>query len=137
MKWIVLALVGLNIWFFAWRVAKPLPTPAVPAEVTHPQHVNRLLMLSEVEGGELRDRSTPKPGIDTGADTPAATEATCFRIGPFDTPDEVTQVQNWLDDAGANTAVKRGERPRTRSILGVFAPPCRSRCGRKKSADHA
>lgn len=126
MKWIVLALVGLNIWFFAWRVAKPLPAPAVPTEVTHPQHVNRLLMISEVDGGELRDRTTPQPGVDMGADTPTAIDATCFRVGPFDTADDVARVKAWLEDAGANTAVKRGER-RELALYWVFLPPLADR----------
>lgn len=112
-------MVGLNILFFSWRVAKPLPDPPAPPEISQSVHVNRLLLLSELEKDALRSRSVVERGIGRVGDDP---ESSCFRVGPLDTPEIVADVQAWLEDNGASTRVKRGER-RELALYWIFLPP--------------
>lgn len=123
MKVIVLALLAANILFFAWRVAKPLPAPRAPTEITHPEHVNRLLMLRELKGDELRNRSLEERGVGSAA---VAVDAICFRFGPLDTPEIITEVKLWLEDHKATTHLKRGER-RELALYWLFLPPAPDR----------
>jgi len=76
-KGIFWALVAVNLAFFGWQlVREPAPEPARTVEAPIPGDVNRLLLLSEVDTGALRERRlTPAPQAPRTPSPPEAAGA--------------------------------------------------------------
>lgn len=142
MKWLFYALLTVNAAYLAWEL-KHLEPPGVPAvaEVPLSGHANRLLLLEEVDEGELRRRSRVPAEPDGGESTPTATalvedaatapapetpDRICYSVGPVSTDEEIEQMRAWLEDQGAVPVLRPAER-RELAMYWVHFPPFPSR----------
>lgn len=135
-----------NVALLAWelRHLEPpaAPTAAPPAAVPGERsYVNRLLLLSEVDPAELRERAPLIPALAEPAAAPAGEPpesgpsgageaeplaARCFSIGPIETPEEVEALDAWLAGLGASTRARVGER-REIALYWIYFPPLATR----------
>lgn len=150
MKWVILVLVVINAAFFGWQLSRDrqlaVSAPsAPPASAAAP--VNRLLLVSEVEPGVLRQRrvepapqlpsaagagaATPVPGAagELPAEAPAMPPESgreCYTIGPLDNEDDISALAAWFSAQGSQATLRKDER---REVVSnwVFLPPLASR----------
>jgi hypothetical protein len=153
-KWVILALVIVNGVFFGWQLGRdrqlavsgPSPPPAADAAL-----VNRLLLVSEVESGVLRQRrieptrqtatasapgSAAQPPDTAGgrADVslaevlamPPESGRECYTIGPLDNEDDISALGAWFKAQGSQATLREDERREVVSTW-VFLPPLASR----------
>ncbi len=75
MKWVFYALLALNIWYFAAHFSAVQVEPVALAPVP-PQsnHINQLLMLEELEAGELQQRNEADGSVDAAVATGTAAD---------------------------------------------------------------
>jgi hypothetical protein len=136
MKWVFYLLLLANAAFFAvqYREASNAPPPR-PRLLPASAHVNRLLLLSEVNSGELRAR----PAVSRGSslETPTGTEpanskefppggmvsdGSCYSIGPLEDDSQIAAVRTWLVAMGGDPILRVGER-RELARYWVYFPP--------------
>lgn len=145
MRWLFWVLLLANAAFFAWQVRHlqpPAPRPTSAAPI--PGQVNRLLLLSELDTGELRERAPMPPAQPPQASAPAPPEEpggsaepqppeeavaaepppqpVCYSVGPLESEEDVDRVGAWLRSRGAETELRIGER-REVSLYWVYFPP--------------
>lgn len=130
MRWLVSILLLANVGFFLWqsrRVEAPPPGPTVEAPI--PGHVNRLLLLSEVDQSKLRARSLDRPQPAPGAHAQAPEDgaqaqstAVCYTVGPLDDEERIREITAWLNDRGGVSTLKVDER-REVNLYWVYLPP--------------
>lgn len=150
MKWMIVILVLANAIFFGWQLSrdqdpgfdsKPAPQTSSAAMV------NRLLLVSEVESGVLRERrnlpgqapqSSAAPVTEGSADTgpavslgevlamPAPGDRECYTIGPLNNEDDISALSAWFRAQGSAATLRNDERREVVSTW-VFIPPLESR----------
>ena len=139
MGWVLLLLLGANALFLAWQLherAQP-PAPLLLPTVSNAAEINRLLLLSELEPGELRVRAPVRGDATAGAagagasvseagTNPPLASRTCFSIGPVQPGDEVARMAEWLEAQGASVALRADER-RELALYWVFFPAFETR----------
>lgn len=138
MKSIFFVMLLANLGYFVWqtRYAEPEEAPITTTQAPIPGHVNRLLMLSEFDAGELRARASSIAEKGTG---PASSEGRaaageaervvdgiCFSIGPLSSQEDVERIGVWLSSRGGDPRLREGER-REISVFWVYFPPFPSR----------
>lgn len=155
MRWACYLLVVLNAMFFSWQMtlegapATSGDAPARAPELPAPGYVNRLLLVSELESGILRERvSSPIPvpapageasGEDPGggdtlaalgergtAASPAAAASLCYSVGPLADAAVIEAIGAWLGETGADASLRVDER-REVARYWVYLPPAQSR----------
>jgi hypothetical protein len=129
-KWLVLTLAVVNGVFFGWGLHAGDISSESPHEVlATAAHVNRLLLLTEVDVAELRTRGSfgrevrAASEVDQGGKMPVAL---CFSIGPVLDGAEVENMRAWLEQRGGQASLRSGER-RELTLYWVFFPPLDSR----------
>jgi hypothetical protein len=129
-KWLVLTLAVVNGVFFGWGLhAGDISSESPDKALAPAAHVNRLLLLTEVDVAELRTRGSfdrevrAASEVDQGGKTPAAL---CFSIGPVQEGAEVENMRAWLEQRGGQASLRSGER-RELALYWVFFPPLGSR----------
>lgn len=154
MKWVIVFLVLVNAAFFGWQLTRDPPVvvsgPPAPA-VTTADMVNRLLLVSEVESGVLRQRrdalslpptstaASSAPAVDpnSGGETPAVPLAEvlamppesgreCYTLGPLQSEDDISALAAWFKAQGSQATLRKDERREVVSTW-VFLPPLASR----------
>lgn len=154
MKWVILGLVLINAAFFWWQLSRDQAVVVIGEPASPPPSaaiVNRLLLVSEVEPGILRQRrsepsrppalqSGPSPAVQvtsSGAETPAVSRAEvlagppepgreCYTIGPLEREDDISALSDWFSDQGSQAILRKDERREVVSTW-VFLPPLGSR----------
>jgi hypothetical protein len=125
MKWILYLLLASNASFLAWQVNRD-PPPPPPEPVSRFAHVNRLLLVSEVAGEELRERVPPKEGpLEVAAASTAADAlevGPCYSVGPLSDAEEVERMAEWLREREGKAALRADER-REIALYWVYLPP--------------
>lgn len=107
MKWVFYLLVVANIWYFSSHISALQPVSEVTAPAPPPTNaVNQLLMLSELEAGELRERSQASTAGASDAGASAAPPASASVPVPPSSNDAGSTVRTAIDDepAGRETA---------------------------------
>ena len=147
MKWLVSILLLVNIAFFARQYYRHADPPPPPQEIVRPyDHVNRLLLLSEVDTDKLRLRNPPpppppvKPPPNVAASQPASVEEpepppvvaaaeeaqgvseSCYSIGPLKDDGPIDALRSWLVALGGNPALRVDER-RELERYWLYFPP--------------
>lgn len=143
MRWIFYALLLANAGYIAWAMqqADPPRAPVTTVDRPIPGHVNRLLLVSEMESGELRERAPPAPDPAPAAPQPADTvrpsppvdpmelfaelqrePSVCYMVGPLEDAQAVARVEEWLRAEGGDAVLRVGER-REISLYWVYFPP--------------
>ncbi len=155
MKWMILFLVLVNVAFFGWQLRRD-QTMFVTAEpmppVTRSAMVNRLLLVSELQSGVLRQRrnvpSPPPPASPPEAQSPIeiakadtdttsrSTEANlavppesdieCYTVGPLENEDDISAIGAWFSAQGSQATLRSDERREVASTW-LFLPPLESR----------
>jgi hypothetical protein len=134
MKLIFATLLLLNIGFFAWKHWQSESPPVTErTEVSIPDGVNQLMLLSEVDTSELRARAPT--AVSLKSETHVATDQenhsdseidvqsrVCLSIGPLDSNDDIGRMQKWLEDHGGAIILRVGER-RELATYWVYFPP--------------
>ena len=154
MKWVILCLVLMNVAFFGWRLSRDQDAlVAVEAEIpaTPPTMVNRLLLLSELEQGVLRQRRSlpsqrsialarprsPDERAEANANTATVSVASdrtvasesgteCYTLGPLENEDDIAALGAWFNAQGSQAKLRSDERREVASTW-VFVPPFESR----------
>jgi hypothetical protein len=151
-KWLILCLVLINATFLGWQlsrdeqvVIRSVPAPAA----TSAAMINRLLLVSEVESGVLRQRrplpsrqpvSAPQASArianlddNTASVSPGEVAAMlpesdrkCYTIGPLENDDDISALGAWFNAQGSQATLRNDER---REIVSrwVFIEPQESR----------
>ena len=151
MKWVVACLVVLNAAFLVWQLGRDrpvalsdVPEPAVRKSAM----VNRLLLVSELDQGVLRQRlgaqppsTAPAPSGGGAPDAqptspPAApgpsaaavpeSDVQCYTVGPLDSADDISALSDWFAAQGSEAKLRTDERREVVSTW-VFVPPFESR----------
>ncbi len=129
MRWIFSLLLLANVVFFLWQFQSRQSPPAAPtADQPIPGHVNRLLLLEEVDRTELRVRSFARapepaePSEGAARDAPTAELPVCYTVGPLQDEDRIAQIDAWLSERDAITSLRVGER-REINTYWVYLPP--------------
>ncbi len=136
MKWVFYLLLLANVGFFAvqYREAQNAP-PQRPRALPASAHVNRLLLLSEVNSGEMRARPavSERSGLETltgtgsaiSEDLPlggAVSDGSCYSVGPLEGDSQVAAVRTWIVAMGGDPILRVGER-RELVRYWVYFPP--------------
>lgn len=147
-KWAIVGLVVLNVVFFGWQLGRdrePVAAVEVEAPKSTTAMVNRLLLVSELERGVLRQRlnthspqasSAVQPSVDSGAADDGATQAPaeqtlivppepgveCYTIGPLQNEDDISALSAWFNAQGSQAKLRDDERREVVSTW-VFMPP--------------
>ncbi len=154
MKWVIVCLVLMNGAFFAWQLGRDrqveiVVDPEPPA--TASAMVNRLLLVSELERGVLRQRTAaplqtlgpapypqasdgdPAPQEETAAlstgQAPSASRAPdveCYTLGPLQNEDDISALGAWFSAQGSQATLRTDERREVVSTW-VFLPPLATR----------
>ena len=147
MRLLLLVLLLVNVAYLGWQLHRLEPQrPAAPVRVAEPSHVNRLLLLSEIDTAELRERTLqpPAPVPDpTAAPEEVAVAAVaeapepgvdpsrlCYSAGPLVGDDEVDAMRTWPRSARRRRAATGGRAPRDRAVLGLLPAAPGARGGR-------
>ena len=153
MKWVILCLVLTNVAFFGWQLRRD-QTVVVTAEpvppATRPAMVNRLLLVSELERGVLRQRrNVPSPlasppeaqlpieiakadsdttsiSIEENLAVPPESDIECYTVGPLDNEDDISAIGAWFSAQGSQAKLRSDERREVASTW-LFLPPLESR----------
>jgi hypothetical protein len=151
-KWVIACLVLMNVVFFGWQLGRDREVivaddPQPPA--TTSAMVNRLLLVSELERGVLRQRrsvpvSKPSPSpqppvevakvdtetapapVDETPAVPAESDVECYTLGPLDNEDDISALSAWFSAQGSQAKLRTDERREVVSTW-VFVPPHESR----------
>ena len=138
MKWIFAAMILVNAGFAAWAANREIPVASSPsAATTLPDHVNRLLLLSELDENPLRERAPSRPAdteetAHTSVDSLARVHSQsqpaeiCLSVGPLANVEDVERVGTWLASRGGVSTLREGER-REVSRFWVYFPPFQNR----------
>ncbi|GMQ75856.1 MAG: SPOR domain-containing protein [Gammaproteobacteria bacterium] len=154
MKWVILSLVLINVAFFGWQLSRDqeavvVGEPAPPA--TKAAMVNRLLLVSELDRGVLRQRRNVPSSRPTSppeqrssaevaekhADTasvsrenapavPRESDIECYTVGPLQNEDDISALSAWFSAQGSRATLRSDERREVVSTW-VFLPPLESR----------
>ncbi len=154
MKWVILCLVLINVAFFGWRLSRDQEAivagePEPPA--TTSAMVNRLLLLSELEQGVLRQRrnlpsprsvalAKPQPpseaapadaesakvSLDHNLAVASQSHIECYTLGPLQNEDDIVALSAWFNAQGSQAKLRSDERREVVSTW-VFLPPLESR----------
>jgi hypothetical protein len=151
-KWVILCLVLINAAFLGWQLSRDqevvIGVEAVP-ETTTSAMVNRLLLVSEVESGVLRQRrnlpaSKPSPPPrppeqipDSDQETasvsleevlamPPDSDRECYTLGPLENEDDISALSAWFNAQGSQATLRDDERREVVSTW-VFMGPLESR----------
>ena len=149
MKWVFYLLLLANAGFFAVQYREaPNPPPQRPRALPASAHVNRLLLLNEVNTGEMRtrpavpERSDPETPTETGSaiseDLPldgAVSDGSCYSIGPLEEDSQVAAVRTWIVAMGGDPILRVGER-RELVRYWVYFPPFPTWPEAAQRADH-
>jgi hypothetical protein len=149
MKWVFYLLLLANAGFFAVQYHEdPTTPPQHPRALPVSANVNRLLLLSEVNSGELRAR--PPVSERSGLEAPAGAEpaipeelpfdstvadGSCYSIGPLEGDSQVAAVRTWIVAMGGNPILRVGER-RELVRYWVYFPPFPSWLEAAQRAEH-
>jgi len=151
-KWIILCLVLINATFFGWQLSRDqevLTGNVAQPATTHTAMVNRLLLVSEVESGVLRQRRdllSPQPvaapqtpvripdsdndaasvSLDEVLAMPPESDRECYTIGPLENEDDISALSAWFNAQGSQATLRDDERRETVSTW-VFMGPMESR----------
>ena len=152
MKWVIACLVVLNAAFFVWQLGRDRPVAVSeepePAASTSAM-VNRLLLVSELDRGVLRQRLGAQPSRspapaqsdanvrDGGPSSPMAepgqsaaiapdSDVQCYTVGPLDNADDISALSDWFAAQGSEAKLRTDERREVVSTW-VFVPPFESR----------
>jgi len=153
-KWVILCLVLINVVFFGWQLSRDQEVvvagePVPPA--TRSAMVNRLLLVSELDRGVLRQRRnvpSPQPSAPPEqrspaevakrhADTasvsrenalaaPLESDIECYTVGPLQNEDDISALSAWFSAQGSLATLRSDERREVVSTW-VFLPPLESR----------
>ncbi len=152
MKWIILCLVLINATFFGWQLSRDqevLTGNVAQPATTHTAMVNRLLLVSEIESGVLRQRRdllspqsvaaprTPARTPDSDNDAasvsldevlamPPESDRECYTVGPLENEDDISALSAWFNAQGSQATLRDDERRETVSTW-VFMGPMESR----------
>ena len=139
MKWIVIAMLFANAGFAVWAANREVSVEVSPSAVSAlPGHVNRLLLLSELDENPLRERipnelthelagsSLPSPENGNSDQSPANRMEICFSVGPLASVEDVDRIGTWLTSRGGVSTLREGER-REISRFWVYLPPFQNR----------
>lgn len=141
MKWVVYLLLLANAGYFAVEYRRVMEDPPPkPRVLPRADHVNRMLLLSEIQREELRTRdlapvaaaeSTAASGNSTDdAETELASTNSsaqrCYSIGPLVDDAQIAAMRVWLMAMGGDPRLRVGER-RELSRYWVFFPPLPSK----------
>jgi hypothetical protein len=154
MKWAILFLVLANAAFFGWQLSRDQDVAVISESAPSPSNaamVNRLLLVSEVESGVLRQRrnvpslqpvlqseaNSPAKNPDAAQDTsavslkeilamPVQSHRECYTIGPLDNEDDISALSAWFKAQGSQATLRNDERREVVSTW-VFLPPLESR----------
>ncbi|MDX1514106.1 MAG: SPOR domain-containing protein, partial [Gammaproteobacteria bacterium] len=135
-KWVVYLMLLANAGYFAvsYRETRNAPPPKPPV-LSGADHVNRLLLLNEVDPEELRARAAsfaPTPptvstdGPEAEPEISAAPAAACLSIGPLVDDSQIAAMRTWLLAMGGDPRLRVGER-RELARYWVYFPPLPSR----------
>ena len=134
MKLTFATLLLLNIGFFAWQHWQSVPPPVTArTEGSLPDGVNQLMLLAEVDTGELRTRAPTAVSLSSEARAAAdqedysnsevdAQSRVCLSIGPLDSNDDIERLQKWLEDQGGESVLRVGERRELATYWVYFRP---------------
>jgi len=132
-KWLVVLMLLVNAGIAIWQVNfAALPrNDSVTAPVALPGHVNRLLLLSELEEERLRERTAVEINVPPPSDADevapeSAGSSLCFSVGPLSSAEDVERVGDWLASLGGVSDLRESER-REVSRFWVFLRPFASR----------
>lgn len=139
MKWLVYFLLLANAAFFARQYYLMANAPPPPPQAVRPyDHVNRLLLFSETDIGQLRVREpAAEPAVAAAAEPPVETSLpaaetavipvrNCYSIGPLKDDAQVAAIRTWLVAMGGDPLVRVDER-REPERYWVYFPPLESR----------
>ncbi len=139
MKWIFVAMLLVNAGFAVWATDREVPVdPSPRAAATLPGHVNRLLLLSELDEKPLRERSPTDltrnveemgqlgAGNLNPDQSQGAPAAICLSVGPLVNLEDVDRIGGWLTSRGGVSTLREGER-REISRFWVYFPPFQNR----------
>ena len=139
MKWIFVVMLLVNTGFGVWAFNREAPVEAAPnTAAVLPGHVNRLLLLEELDENPLRERVSVNPtndtqpttqlGVDSLGSGPSQHKPTelCFSVGPLASPEDVDRIGTWLASRGGVSTLREGER-REISRYWLFFPPFQDR----------
>jgi len=139
MKWLFVVMILVNLGFAAWAANRPVVEESRSRQdVTSPEYVNRLLLLSELDGRTLRERNSrdvlhhvaqgdDSNGHDDSSEFPVFTRmAICFSVAPLTNPEEADRVDAWFTSRGGTPTLREGER-REISRFWVYLPPFENR----------
>ncbi|GMQ90622.1 MAG: SPOR domain-containing protein [Gammaproteobacteria bacterium] len=154
MKWVILCLVLINAAFFGWQLSRDQEAivasePSPPA--TEAAMVNRLLLVSELDRGVLRQRrNTPSPppklppeqrlpaevakthsdaasvSRENALAVPRESDIECYTVGPLQNEDDISALSAWFRAQGSRATLRSDERREVVSTW-VFLPPLESR----------
>jgi hypothetical protein len=103
MKWIFALLLLVNIGFLGWQLTRGYAgVVGAPAASPVLHQANRLVLLSEVPGSELRRR-------DRGAVGGGLSGESCFSVGPLSSDEKTTNLRAWLEAQGATVSLRSDE----------------------------
>jgi len=151
-KWVILGLVLLNVAFFGWQLGRdrePVAAVEVEAPVGTSAMVNRLLLVSELERGVLRQRlntlspragSAEQPPVESGEAgngtasapleqslvVPPEPGVECYTVGPLQNEDDISALSAWFSAQGSQAKLRDDERREVVSTW-VFLPPLETR----------
>lgn len=147
MKWAFYLLVVLNAAFFSWQMSlerstAPVVEPTTASRTSAPGYVNRLLLVSELESGILRERVSspirvPSPVASRSADavqgaaerpleSPGEPGSACYTIGPLEDGTDIEAIGSWLGAEGLAATLRVDER-REVARYWVYLPPAQDR----------
>ena len=152
MKWVILGLILINATFFGWQLSRDQEVVASGVKepvATNTAMVNRLLLVSEVESGVLRQRRgllsretvvAPQspvriPESDNDAASvsleevlamPPDSDRECYTVGPLENQDDISALSAWFNAQGSQATLRDDERRETVSTW-VFMGPLESR----------
>ncbi len=152
MKWVFVLLMLANAALYVWEKYYREPqrpiNQTVKARTTGATHVNRLLMLSEIDSRELRERppvadgddaaaiaavTTPRTGAAPTDPTAESTvtpnpqpRPTCLSIGPLAQDSDPGPLRDFIGALGGVSELRAGER-RELARYWVYFPPLEHR----------
>ena len=152
MKWVILGLILINATFFGWQLSRDQEVVASSAKepaATTTAMVNRLLLVSEVESGVLRQRRgllsretvvapqspvrIPESQNDAASVSleevlamPPDSDRECYTVGPLENQDDISALSAWFNAQGSQATLRDDERRETVSTW-VFMGPLESR----------
>ncbi len=142
MKWVVYLLLAANVAFFAHQYYYGSSAPPPPPPAVRPfDHVNRLLLMDEVDPDQLRLRQSAAqpavaaaPAVEAPAEQPSVTppqplkvsKQICYSIGPLRQDAQISAMRTWLVAIGGSPILRVDETSELERYW-VYFPPRDSR----------